>query len=208
MGFLINPYDPCVANKERKEKQMTITWHVDDLKISHVDANEVEKMIKYLKSIYGQKITEKRGKVHDYLRMTIDYTKRCEVQVSMIPYIKTIIEEFPEEISNVASSPASDRLFQVRDKEEAVPLNKEKNTVFKHCVAQLLFLLLWPHRDIETAVVFLTTRVKMPDEDDWGKVKHVLKYLQGTQNLKLTLSIDKVGIMKRYVDVSYAVHHD
>ena len=72
----------------------------------------------------------------------------------MIPYIKTIIEEFPEEISNVGSSPASDHLFQVRDKEEAVPLNREKNTAFKHCVAWLLFLLLQACRDVETAVAF------------------------------------------------------
>ena len=48
----------------------------------------------------------------------------------------------------------------------------------------------------------------MPDKDDWGKVKRVLKYLQGTQNLKLTLSHDIVGIMKWYVDTSYAGHHD
>ena len=56
----------------------------------------------------------------------------------MIPYIKTIIEEFPEEISNVTSSPASDHLFQVRDKEEAVPLNKEKMSMFKTAI--LFFL--------------------------------------------------------------------
>ena len=68
VGFTINPYDPCVAKKEIKGKQMTIIWHVNDLKISHVDANEVGKMIKYLKSIHGQKITEKRGKVHDFLK--------------------------------------------------------------------------------------------------------------------------------------------
>ena len=33
MGFVINPYDPCVANKMANGSQMTVTWHVDDLKI-------------------------------------------------------------------------------------------------------------------------------------------------------------------------------
>ena len=37
MGFEINPYDPCVANKLVGEKQMTVRWHVDDLMISHID---------------------------------------------------------------------------------------------------------------------------------------------------------------------------
>ena len=27
-GFTINPYDPCVCNKDIRGKQMTITWHV------------------------------------------------------------------------------------------------------------------------------------------------------------------------------------
>ena len=36
-GFEINPYDCCVANKTVNGKQCTILWHVDDLKISHVD---------------------------------------------------------------------------------------------------------------------------------------------------------------------------
>ena len=34
-GFEINPHDPCVANKMVNGKQLTITWHVDDLKASH-----------------------------------------------------------------------------------------------------------------------------------------------------------------------------
>ena len=48
----------------------------------------------------------------------------------------------------------------------------------------------------------------MPDVDDCGKVKRVPKYLRGTQNVKRTLSIDKVGIRKWYVDALDAVHHD
>ena len=47
-GFSISPYDPCVANKMIGRKQLTVCWHVDDLKISCVDANEVTKMIQWL----------------------------------------------------------------------------------------------------------------------------------------------------------------
>ena len=36
-GFVINDYDPCVANKMVNRTQMTLTWHVDDLKVSHKD---------------------------------------------------------------------------------------------------------------------------------------------------------------------------
>jgi hypothetical protein len=36
MGFEINPYDPCVANKMVNGTQMMIRWHVDDSMISHL----------------------------------------------------------------------------------------------------------------------------------------------------------------------------
>jgi hypothetical protein len=36
IDFTINPYGPCVANKIIERNQMTICWHVNDLKASHV----------------------------------------------------------------------------------------------------------------------------------------------------------------------------
>ena len=56
-GFEANPYDPCVVNKMIDGKQCTILWHVDDLKISHEDANVVTSIIELLDGAYG---SEKR----------------------------------------------------------------------------------------------------------------------------------------------------
>ena len=35
IGFVLNPYDPCVANKMIDGHQITVCWHVDDLLIGH-----------------------------------------------------------------------------------------------------------------------------------------------------------------------------
>ena len=35
IGFQLNPYDPCVANRIINEKHHTICWHVDDVKSSY-----------------------------------------------------------------------------------------------------------------------------------------------------------------------------
>ena len=32
IGFEMNPYDPCVANKTINGKQLTLVWHVNDIK--------------------------------------------------------------------------------------------------------------------------------------------------------------------------------
>jgi hypothetical protein len=33
IAFKLNPYDPCVANKAKNGTQMTVCWHVNDLKV-------------------------------------------------------------------------------------------------------------------------------------------------------------------------------
>ncbi len=47
MGFEINPYDPCVANKMVNGMQMTIRWHVDDLMMSHVSRDKMMKIVQF-----------------------------------------------------------------------------------------------------------------------------------------------------------------
>ena len=36
-SFELNPYDPCVANKMVKSEQITVRWHMKDIKSSHID---------------------------------------------------------------------------------------------------------------------------------------------------------------------------
>ena len=54
-GFKLNEYDKCVANKIINRKQCTIIWHVDDLKISHVEPKVVNDIIKNLKTNLDKK---------------------------------------------------------------------------------------------------------------------------------------------------------
>lgn len=72
-GFELNPYDACVANKMINGKQMTATWHVNGLKVSHIQPLEVTKFANYLTKIYGPKVKVHQGKIHDYLGIDLDY---------------------------------------------------------------------------------------------------------------------------------------
>lgn len=95
-GFEVNPYDPCVANKVVNGKQMTVMWHVDDLKVSHLDYHEITRFLHYMGTRYGNRITVNRGNVHDYLEMDLDFSKKGVLRVSMIKCIHKIFASFPE----------------------------------------------------------------------------------------------------------------
>ena len=51
-------------------------------------------------------------------------------------------------------------------------------------------------------VLFLTIKMKAPDQDGWG---NVLKYLRGIVYTKLVLSVDSLNIIQWWVDTHYGV---
>jgi hypothetical protein len=213
IGFEINPYDPCVANKIVKGKQLTIVFHVDDLKVSHVSPIVVTKMADWLRSTYERLFDDGsgemkicRGKIHEYLGMTLDFTVPGEVKVTMIPYVKEIVQQFAEfdDSDSTAATPAAEHLFKVND--ETTPLTERQATIFHNFVAKCLFLTKRARPDIATAVAFLTTRVKGPDEDDWKKLTRMIRYLRGSIELPLILRADSVSVPKWWVDGSHATH--
>ena len=63
-------------------------------------------------------------------------------------------------------------------------------------------------KDIQTAVLFLTMRVKQPDEDAWRKLRRVLEYLYRTKTLMLRIHVNKSLMMRWFIDVAHMVHWD
>ena len=162
-GFTVNPYDPCMVTKMIRGKQMTVCWHMDDLKISHKRKVEVKKLESWLRSIYGN-ISVSEGSKHTYLGMDLDYSEAGKCKITMSGYTKEVIDGFPEVIEGTAATPAADHLFQTREDGKRLP--EEQAAAFHRTTAQLLFLSGRVRRDIQTAVAFLTTLIKQPDEDD------------------------------------------
>ena len=98
IGYKLNPYDPCIANKMINGKQHTIAWHVDDLKISHVDSKVNDDFVKWVDELYGDdeigRVKAVRGKKHDYLGMILDFTTKGKVHIDMKYYVANMIEQF------------------------------------------------------------------------------------------------------------------
>ena len=79
IGFEVNTYDACVSNTMVNGKQHTVACHVDDVKSNHVYPKLNDDFHKWLEKTYGSDdighVEASRGKVHEYLAMTLDYTE-------------------------------------------------------------------------------------------------------------------------------------
>ena len=175
--------------------------------MSHVDPKELEKVIDKLESEFGKKthLTVHRGKVHDYLGMTIDLTDVGKVVFSMSDYIERILNEAPEDLMKGAcTSPAAHHLFGVN--KDYAKLDPASAILFHHITAQLLYLGKRTRPDLLLVTSFLCTRVQEPDEDDWKKLGRCLRFLRQRKNDKLTLETDGSNVIRWWIDASYVVH--
>jgi hypothetical protein len=206
VGFKINLYDPCVANKIVNGTQMTICFHVDDYKLSHHSSRANYNIIDWFHQEYESifedgsgkmTVSTARGRVHKYLRMTLDYTVHRRVNISMFNYVDKIINAFDKaepKGGGTKSSAAPDNLFKVDEDCE------------NNLVAKTLYATKQARPDTCTAIAFLMMRVQAPTKDDWNKLTHLMKYLRGMRMLPLILSANGTGILKWWVDAAFTVH--
>ena len=66
-------------------------------------------MIQWLESEYGE-MHGSHGKSHGYLGMWIDYSILGEVRISMDVYLRGVLDDFPEEITETPEIPAASNL--------------------------------------------------------------------------------------------------
>jgi len=198
--FKENSYDGCNVNETfingKNKYQCTIQWHVHDLKISCKSNRLIKAVVQRLKEVYGKiaPLTISNGKVHEYLGMEIDFSKKGKVIYTQYDYIDEILFSVSnyKDMQGESPTPASLHLFQ-NDDEAAVLLPEDQADLFHHYVAQLLFLCQRARPDLQTAMAFLCTRVKAPNEHDWKKLCHVTRYLLGTAHLPLIIGWNQSG---------------
>ena len=206
MGFILNLYDPCVANCMIDGSQCTIAWYVDDNKISHKDPAVVSRMITEIESSFGR-MTVPRGRRHIFLGMNIEYTSQKTAIITMMEYLREAISESEMRIKQTtAPTSATKKLFEVDEKSPL--LSKHEGEIFHSVAAKLLYVAIRTRMDLLLAVIFLCTRVSKCTEQDRRKLRRLLEYINGTIERTYTLGADDMGKLRAWVDASYAVHPD
>jgi hypothetical protein len=208
IDFVINSYDTCVTNNIIEGDQMTICFHVYDCKLSHRKNKVMDSMIEYLRQEYESifedgsgAMTVSRGNIHKYLGMTLDYTVRGQVKITMFDYVDEIlaaVHKAEPKVGGTKTSAAPDILFKVD--ENCEKLKQDKAVEFHNLVAKTLSSNKRAMPDTCTAIAFLTARVRAPDKDDWNKLVHLMRYIRGTCTMPLILSANGSGILKWWVD--------
>jgi hypothetical protein len=183
IGFVFNPYDPYVANREIKGSQQTVSFYVDDLKSSHVLARIDDLFTIWLNKLYELydphgEITVTRGTSHVYFEMRFDYSVQGQVTIDMVDLMTKAFVEFPFELSKSMPIPADENIFQLDDWSPL--LDQERAEIFHMFVAKVLFAWKRSSYDFQVAVAMLYTRAKSATEENWKKLLRMLQWVKSS----------------------------
>jgi len=132
-GFEMNQYDACVANKAVDGKVLTVCFHVDDNKISHVVSRKVlDATIEWLREEYKVIFHDRLGamkihceKVHKYLGMIMDFSTKGEVHITMPKHLIGAVETFKN-----AQAKYSEEFIEVKRKRSKSQLTAAPKDLF------------------------------------------------------------------------------
>jgi hypothetical protein len=174
----------------------------------------MDRMIGYIRQEYERiledgsgAMTVSQGKIYKYLGMMLDYSVPGQVKITILDYVNEILAAFGKaepKGGDTKTSAAPDSLFKVD--EDCEKLAQAKAVEFHNLVAKTLYATKRARLETCTAIAFLTMRVREPDKGDWTKLVHLMRYIRGTRTMPLILSANVSGILKWWVDASFAVH--
>ena len=72
--------------------------------------------------------------------MMLDFWTPGDLQVTMVDYLKGLLEDLSEVITWRRTIPEDNNLFQVRPENEWTIINEERETALQHIVAQMIFV--------------------------------------------------------------------
>ena len=205
-GYEKNKFDECVFQKFGDNgNRIYVAIYVDDIFTVATDKKMIDELNQLLEKEFGE-MKKNRSKVHEYLGMSFDFSEASKVKINMKKFLNEVISE--SNITSIAETPAAENLFNISDNSPL--LNDTDREKFHSTVAKLLYAGVRVRPDILLPIIFLSSRVTKATTEDAKKLRRVLRYLNGTVDMGITLRPDTDGALRihTYADASYGVHGD
>lgn len=194
--FVQNPVDHCVYKRELEHEKVIILIWVDDLVIAASD----ERALKTVKEMLTGKFQMKDlGRLKNFLGITFD---QCDggVNMSQQSYVGKLLERFDMQDCKPRSTPCEPKLNYTDSDEKLIDPRK-----YREAVGSLIYLTSCTRPDLSYVVSKLSQYFSEPTEEQWTTVKHVLKYLKGTNDKMLCYRKCDEGLrLVTYSDADWA----
>jgi Reverse transcriptase (RNA-dependent DNA polymerase)/GAG-pre-integrase domain len=186
IGFQRLESDHSVFIYERDGVKMVVPVHVDDLVLASSSKSAIAKVKDDLRARF--KIHE-QGPTSFLLGVKLERDRKNRmILLSQPAYIDSILQTYRMQDCNTVKTPMSEkaRLSSTMSPVSVDEKEDMKNVPYREALGKLLYLSIATRPDISYAVGVLCRFSENPGRQHWSALKRVIRYLKGTQNLKLT----------------------
>lgn len=184
IGFTRCKTDNCVYVRRSNETISLIAIYVDDLLLACTSEAEMQDVITSL----NKKIEAvDRGAILFYLGMEIEREDDGNISIHQSRYVQQLLEEWNMENCKSVSTPLANGIVLKKcDQENCGDLCDVKT--YQSLIGGLMYLSVISRPDISHAVSRLSQFASHPHNDHFAAAKHILRYLKGHPQGKITYS--------------------
>jgi len=213
LKFSRSDADGCifVCGNPRDGNHSIIVLYVDDLFICCQHKKDIERILSSITRKYKDLNVCSNMSSISYLGMEFkfDMNNHC-VSINQSGYVGKILESYPN--LGTSTSPATNDLL-IQDTDESnhhdgnVALSVQDQKQYVSLLMKLMYLAKRSRPDILMPISYLATKSHGATVNDFNKLFRVLKYVNGTKELGLTLAPSSLEL-NCFIDASFAIHSD
>ena len=186
LGFIPLQSDPCIYVLIRTNVAVFIALYVDDLLLL---SNSMPALVKLKADLSQQFSMKDLGDVQYVLGIQIERNRAAHtLSISQGEYIRHVLERFGMTDCKPVATPleSSSKLTKADSPAPGSATDAAFVRLYQSAVGAIMYAMLGTRPDIAYAVTALSQFNSNPGQSHWSAVKHVLRYLCGTIDHKLT----------------------
>ncbi len=195
-GFKAIQSEPCLFVIEKNGERIELIYHVDDFLLIGNHGPFMEQVRNAFQKHFK---TKDLGEVRTFLgiNMTRNREKRS-ITLSQAHYAREVLERTQMASAHPVSTPLPCLEMPEYDPDENFHTPK-----FLEIVGMLNYMCTWTRPDLAYAVSTMSGFLSNHNKCHYESLKHILRYLVGTQDFKMTYEFDKDSDMQESPFVAY-----
>ena len=195
LDFVQSKFDKCLYVQK---DELYLLIYVDDVLIAGRNPIAIEEFMTALKKKF---VMKNLGNINRYLGIDVERDNNGNFTINQRKYIQQIIDGAGLGDAKVSSTPMDTGYYKLDHSDLC-----ESNEQYRQIIGQLMYISINTRPDISACVSILARKVGNPSKADMNEVKRVLRYLKGTNDLKLRLSdTQKQESLVGFVDADWAM---
>lgn len=179
IGFVPCENEPCLYKGKRKNKLVLIAVYVDDIIIGCCDNSVVLDIKRKLSTEF--EVSDK-GQLRHFLGMEIEREgDNGMIKLGQSQYIRDVLKHYGMESCKPLAVPLETG-YQINNNDDGEKIDQ---TQYQSLIGTLMYLAISTRPDILHSVSKMAQRNADPRKNHMVQLKHILRYLKGTIDLKL-----------------------